>query len=80
MNMMNGTPTPEELACEAREALKKVPPKTGRELFVELVRKGFINARWQVTKLIGGSADPEPNHQTWTDKTNSGGRKREAHG
>jgi hypothetical protein len=74
--MNNGTPTPEELAFEAREALKKVPPKTGHELFVELVRKGFINARWQVTKLIGGSADPEPNYPTWTDTSNAMGRER----
>jgi hypothetical protein len=72
--MTNDSPTPEELAREARAALQKLPPKTGHELFVELVRKGFINSRWQVTKLIGGSADPEPNYQTWTDSDNSDGR------
>jgi hypothetical protein len=70
------TPTPEELAAEAREALRKVPPKSGHELFVELLRKGFINANWQVTKLIGGSADPEPNYETWTDNNKSAGRKK----
>jgi hypothetical protein len=60
------SPSPEELAREARQALQKQPPKEGRDLYIELVRKGFINARWQVTKLIGGSAEPEPNYETWT--------------
>ena len=62
------SPTSEQLAAEAREALRRHPPKTGHARYVELVRKGFINARWQVTKLIGGSADPEPNYQTWSDE------------
>jgi hypothetical protein len=62
------SPSPEQLAAEIREAQRKTPPKTGRELFVDLVRKGFINARGQVTKLIGGSANPEPNYQTWSDE------------
>jgi hypothetical protein len=59
-------PTPEQLAAEAREALRQMPPKTGTALFVELVRQGFINARGQVTKLIGGSVEPESNYETWT--------------
>jgi hypothetical protein len=60
------TPTPAELAAEAREAMRKSPPKEGHELYVQLVRWGFINARWQVTKLIGGSAEPEPDYEHWT--------------
>ncbi len=64
--MANLYPTPEELAREAREALRKHPPKEGRERYIELVRKGFINARWEVTRLIGGSAEPEPDYATWT--------------
>jgi hypothetical protein len=60
------SPSPEELAQEAREVLRKHPPKEGDELFVDLVRKGFINARGQVTRLIGGSAEPEPDHRNWT--------------
>jgi hypothetical protein len=64
--MKNLYPTPAELAAEAREALRRVPPKTGRELYIDLVRKGFINARWQVTRLIGGSAEPEPDYENWT--------------
>jgi hypothetical protein len=58
-------PTPAELAAEAREVLRRAPLKTGRERFAELVRKGFINARGEVTRLIGGSAEPEPNYQNW---------------
>lgn len=67
MNMMQPFPTPEELAVEAREVLRKLPPKTGHDLYVDLVRKGFINSRWQVTRLIGGSAEPEPDYENWTD-------------
>jgi hypothetical protein len=59
-------PTPEELAKEAREALRRRPPRSPRDLWTWLIRKGFINAKGQVTKLIGGSAEPEPNYQTWT--------------
>jgi hypothetical protein len=69
--MMNHSPTPKELAQEARELLRKHPPKEGRELYIDLVRKGFINARWQVTKLLGGSAEPEPDYQTWTPERNA---------
>jgi len=60
------SPSPEELGREARETLRKFPPKEGLDLYIELVRKGFINARWQLTKLIGGSAEPEPDYQNWT--------------
>jgi hypothetical protein len=73
MNVMNRYPTPDELAQEAREVLRKHPPKQGHELYIELVRKGFINARGQVTKLIGGSAEPEPKFETWTPKRNASG-------
>jgi hypothetical protein len=50
-------------ACFGQGSL---PPKEGRELFIDLVRKGFINAQGEVTKLIGGSAEPEPDYQRWT--------------
>jgi len=59
-------PSPAELAAEAREAFRKDPPKTGRALYIELVQKGFINAKGEVTKLIGGSAEPEPDYKNWT--------------
>jgi hypothetical protein len=63
--MGNVPPTPEDLAAEAREALRRVPPKSGRALYIELVRKGFINALGQVTRLIGGKAEPEPDYEHW---------------
>lgn len=71
-------PTPQELAREAREAWRKHPPKEGRELYIWLVQKGFINARGQVTRLIGGSAEPEPHYETWTPEreAHNGAQKR----
>jgi len=66
MSMLNTFPTPEQLAAEAREALRKHPPKEGLELFIDLVRRGFINSQGQVTRLIGGSAEPEPDYENWT--------------
>ncbi len=60
------SPSPEELAREAREALRRAPKKTSIEDFTDMVRKGFINARGEVTKLIGGTAEPEPDRETWT--------------
>ena len=64
--MIINSPSPEEIVAEAREALHRRPPKSSRERFTELVRKGWINGRGQVTKLLGGIADPEPNYETWT--------------
>ena len=51
-------PSPAELGREALEALKrsKEPPK---EHFERLVRLGWINRRGQVTRLLGGDAEPE---------------------
>ena len=60
------SPSPEELAAEAREALRRLPPQSSREIYTELVRKGWINARGQVTNLLCGIAEPEPNYETWT--------------
>jgi hypothetical protein len=64
--MANLYPTPAELAAEARELFRRFPRKEGRELFEDLVRRGFINAQGQVTRLIGGSAEPEPDYENWT--------------
>ncbi len=36
------------------------------DLFREMVCNGFINAEGEVTRLIGGSAEPEPDYQNWT--------------
>jgi hypothetical protein len=64
--MNNVSPAPEELAQEAREALSRRPAMTPREHFTWMVRKGMINARGEVTRLIGRPAEPEPNYETWT--------------
>jgi len=69
------SPSPEELAAETREALRRRPPQSSRERFTGLVRKGWINARGQVTKLLGGIAEPEPNYQTWTMEDEGSGRE-----
>ena len=60
------SPSPEELGAEAREALRRLPPRTSREIYTDLVRKGWINAKGQVTNLLCGIAEPEPNYETWT--------------
>ena len=64
--MMSTSPTPEEIAAEAREALR-TDKESPDEHFTRLVRLGWINARGEVTKFLGGEADPEPNYETWTD-------------
>ena len=64
--MINSSPTPDEIAAEAREALSRMPPRTPRQHFRKLVRLGWINAQGQVTKFLGGEAEPEPDYQTWT--------------
>ena len=50
------------------EIYRKHPPLEGDELFVWLVREGIINAQGQVTRLIGGSAEPAPDYQNWTQE------------
>jgi hypothetical protein len=51
--------TPQEIAEEAREALRKLPPETPREHFARLVRVGLIDTQGRVTRLYGGEAEPE---------------------
>jgi hypothetical protein len=63
--MTNDIPAPEALAQEAREALNRRPTMTSREHFIWMVRKGLINAHGQVTRLIGGVAEPEPDYEHW---------------
>jgi hypothetical protein len=59
-------PTAEELTAEAREILSRRRKLTPEEYITEMVCDGFINARGEVTRLIGGAAEPEPNYQTWS--------------
>jgi hypothetical protein len=70
------SPTPEQLAKEAREALSRRPAMTPREHFTWMVRKGMINARGEVTRLIGGTAEPEPSFETWAPERDGRARKR----
>jgi hypothetical protein len=56
---MQQYPTPQQLAQEALEALRKAPPETPREHFARLVRMGLIDTQGRVTKLYGGEAEPE---------------------
>ena len=52
------SPTPKEIAREARAALEK-SPETPREHYDRLVRRGWINTRGEVTRILGGEAEPE---------------------
>lgn len=51
--------TTKEIADEAREALAR-NPETPEQHFQRMIDAGFINAKGQVTTLLGGKADPEP--------------------
>ena len=64
--MLHRQPTIEEMRA-ALEATK-LPPKEG---FARMVRDGIINARGQVTKLVGGEAEPEPGAQRPVAKTSA---------
>jgi hypothetical protein len=55
---MTGFPSTAELAKESREALRR-SRESPAEHFDRLVRLGFINKRGEVTKLLGGDAEPE---------------------
>jgi len=76
--MMSRFPTSAELAAEAREALASLPPQSSEEHFQQLVRLGWINARGQVTKFLGGVVDPEPDYQTWTRDRDRPRKKKKA--
>jgi hypothetical protein len=75
--MMSSSPSPEEIAAEAREALR-TDKETPDEHFTRLVRLGWINARGEVTKFLGGEADPEPNYETWTENGDRPGKRKRA--
>lgn len=53
--MLHRQPTPDEMRA-AFEA-SRLPPK---ENFERMVRNGLINRKGQLTKLVGGEAEPEP--------------------
>lgn len=64
--MNNPFLTTEELAADAREALRNRPKLTGREYFVQMIRNGFINEYGEVTRIIGGEAEPTHNYKNYT--------------
>jgi hypothetical protein len=55
---MSEQPSPRELATEALEALRAAP-EDPRQHFQRLVERGWITTRGEVTKLLGGEAEPE---------------------
>jgi hypothetical protein len=60
------TPTPQEVAHEAREALKN-SRETPDEHFERLVRRGWINVRGEITRLLGGDAEPDASSEPMRD-------------
>jgi hypothetical protein len=59
LELMSAILTNKERIQEARKALaaSKLPP---REQFARLVDLGWIDLHGRVTKLLGGTAEPEP--------------------
>jgi len=56
--MMSRDPSPRELAAEAL-ALLRARHEDPKEHFRRLVELGWINWRGEVTRLLGGDAEPE---------------------
>ena len=56
---MNKNLSPRELAEQAVTALRRARPDNPQELFQQLVERGWINADGEVTRLLGGDAEPE---------------------
>jgi hypothetical protein len=65
--MSHKQPTIEEM--RAALAATKLPPKEG---FERMVRNGIINIHGQVTRLVGGAAEPEPGAKRPTVATSNG--------
>jgi hypothetical protein len=62
--------TAAELAADAMQALDE-SREPSHEHFERLVRLGWINRRGEVTRLIGGDAEPEPDYQPRKEPANS---------
>jgi hypothetical protein len=65
--MLHRQPTIEEMRA-ALEATR-LPPK---ENFARMVRNGLINAKGQLTRLVGGDAEPEPGAKRPTGPDSNG--------
>lgn len=57
--------SPAEIARRAREARSTMKKMTSEESWADMIRRGVINNRGEVTHLIGGDAEPEPDYQNW---------------
>jgi hypothetical protein len=55
---MSRFPTTTELAHEALEALQR-SQESPADHFQRLIRLGWINSQGEVTRLLGGDAEPE---------------------
>lgn len=54
------SPSPEQLGREALAALRgSRDEQTSHERFQHLIQMGWINSRGEVTRLLGGDAEPE---------------------
>jgi hypothetical protein len=56
---MSPCPTTRELAEDALAALRRHKDKYPGETFDRLVQLGWINSKGEVTRLLGGDAEPE---------------------
>lgn len=54
--------TTAELAADARKALRE-SRESSHEHFERLVKLGWINRQGEVTRLLGGDAEPEPDSE-----------------
>lgn len=54
-----------EIGEEARKALAN-SKETPQEHFARLVRRGWINSKGEVTRLLGGDAEPEPHSEAFS--------------
>lgn len=70
---MNRFPTAEALGREALESLSR-RKETPEEHFDRLVQQDWINRQGEVTRLLGGNAEPEPDSDSGRAALRKGGR------
>jgi hypothetical protein len=69
------SPSPQDVAREAREALSH-SRETPDELYERLVRRGWINRRGEVTRILGGNVEPESTPESdGRQEANGNGRR-----
>jgi hypothetical protein len=60
---------PKEIGDEARKALEN-SKETPQEHFARLIRRGWINSKGEVTRILGGDAEPEPHSEAFSKNGN----------